>query len=43
MVDSTGRRNTLIVEVLRGKTSGMDDDVAGASGDAFAGAAADPS
>jgi putative transposase len=33
----------LVTEVLRGKTSGVDDDDDGASGDAFAGAASDPS
>lgn len=42
-VDSIGRRNTLIVEVLRGKTRGVDDDVDGTSGDTFAGQPPDPS
>ncbi|GGT34953.1 hypothetical protein GCM10010207_38840 [Streptomyces atratus] len=38
-----GSSQHLIVEVLHGKTSGMDDDVDGASGDVFAGAASGPS
>lgn len=43
LADSTGRRDTLIVEVWRGKTSRVDDDVDGAAGDTFAGAASDSS
>jgi hypothetical protein len=42
-VDSTGRRNTSIMEVSGGAAAGVDDHDHGTAGDAVAGPPADPS